>query len=441
MNNPPQSSLWTLLTPLLMVHWHRLRRDTAALVLTFILPLGFFSIFAGIFGAMSDGSPSALRIGLVDEDQSALSRRFTTALGGLELLNVVVLPTRAAAVSAVRQGDFGAALVLQSGFAANYGNFDPQQARTELLFDAANPALRYGVRGIVQGIALGVAPDVLLARVTAYLATQNAPITAEQARVFTEWLPYLRGERSWHAHVEGAVTPDADVLPMILRDVRAADAPSAANDASNVSPVAYYAAGIGVMFLLFSMAGASSLLLEDRENGTVERLLNAGVTLNVQLIGHALFFTLLGTAQVWLMFAWGALVFGLDLSDVRTLAGVLLFTPLTAAAACAFAMALATSCTTRTQLNGLSSIVILLMSALGGSMVPRFLMPPWMEPVALFTFNGWALDGFLKIFWFTDPDLSLIAFLTRLTPQVAMLIAMMIGFLGLARTLARRWMV
>jgi len=40
------------------------------------------------------------------------------------------------------------------------------------------------------------------------------------------------------------------------------------------SMVAYYAAGIGVMFLLFSMAGAGGALIEEQESGTLERCWN-----------------------------------------------------------------------------------------------------------------------------------------------------------------------
>jgi ABC-2 type transport system permease protein len=41
------------------------------------------------------------------------------------------------------------------------------------------------------------------------------------------------------------------------------------------------------------------------------------------------------------------------------------------------------------------------MSALGGSMFPRFLMSETMQKFGLLTFNGWALDGYLKVFWKT----------------------------------------
>ncbi len=72
-------------------------------------------------------------------------------------------------------------------------------------------------------------------------------------------------------------------------------------------------------------------------------------------------------------------------------------------------------------------------------MVPRFVMPKFMETLGLFTFNGWALDGFLKVFWYGDVHASAMHTLRTLTPQLAMLTGLTIVFLGVARVLARRW--
>ena len=87
---------------------------------------------------------------------------------------------------------------------------------------------------------------------------------------------------------------------------------------------------------------------------------------------------------------------------------------------------------TRAQLSGFSTILILTMSALGGSMFPRFLMSETMQKMGLLTFNGWALDGYLKVFWRN-------AAVWELWPQVLVLSILGAIFLGLARLLGRRW--
>jgi ABC-2 type transport system permease protein len=74
------------------------------------------------------------------------------------------------------------------------------------------------------------------------------------------------------------------------------------------------------------------------------------------------------------------------------------------------------------------------MSAMGGSMFPRFLMTETMQKVGLVTFNAWALDGYLKVFWRDAP-------VWQLWPQLLVLALIASVFLTLARVFARRWEV
>jgi ABC-2 type transport system permease protein len=84
------------------------------------------------------------------------------------------------------------------------------------------------------------------------------------------------------------------------------------------------------------------------------------------------------------------------------------------------------------QLVALSNLLILAMSALGGSMVPRYLLSDTVQKLGLVTVNAWAIDGFLKVFWRDEP-------VTQLWPQVLALLAGSALLFAAARRLARRW--
>lgn len=86
----------------------------------------------------------------------------------------------------------------------------------------------------------------------------------------------------------------------------------------------------------------------------------------------------------------------------------------------------------RAQLGALATLVILIISALGGSMFPRFLMPESIQKIGLITFNAGALEGFTKVFWREEP-------LWNLWPQVGVLAVSGTVFFAVARRLARRW--
>jgi ABC-2 type transport system permease protein len=194
--------------------------------------------------------------------------------------------------------------------------------------------------------------------------------------------------------------------------------------------IAFYAAGIGVMFLLFTASGAAGSLIDEAESGALDRLRSARVSMTTLLAGKLAYCVALASLQLVAMFLWGAAIFDLEL--FTHLPGFAVMTVATAFAAASFGMVLATLSRTRPQQAAISTLLILSMSALGGSMFPRFLMPDAMKTIGLFTFNAWAIDGYTKVFWRDEPVFHLL-------PQVAVLLGSSIVLFVLARLLARRW--
>ena len=148
------------------------------------------------------------------------------------------------------------------------------------------------------------------------------------------------------------------------------------------------------------------------------------------LMGKWLYLVIIGSLQTTLMFAWGQLIFGVEL--LAHWEGFVMMTLVTAAAASSFALCLATLCSSRAQLNWVSIVLVLGMSALGGSMVPRYLMSERIREFGLLTFNAWALDGYNKVFWRNLP-------LQALWPQLAVLSLAGLLFMVAARVSAKRW--
>jgi ABC-2 type transport system permease protein len=196
--------------------------------------------------------------------------------------------------------------------------------------------------------------------------------------------------------------------------------------------VAFYAAGIGVMFLLFSASAAGGSILDEADSGTLDRILSSRVTMTHLLLGKMGYAAFLGFLQLTVMFLWGAFAFRVEL--FRHLGGFLVMTTATALASAGLGLALASACKTRAQLSSLTTLVVLIMSALGGSMVPRFIMPALLQKIGFLTFNAWAIDGFTKIFWREEP-------VWHVWPQVLVLLGAAVVFFAIARKLAHRWEV
>ncbi len=411
----------------------QLRRDRVVLALTLVLPIVFFSIFALVFGGRG-GSGSELRVdvGVVDEDGSPVSTRLLAALAkekGLRVSRTLKVKDarqpldREGARALVRGGQLDAAVVVPKGFGAAFPSFTSGEPEVEILVDPANPIAAGMILGLLQKVGLTALPDVFVRGSLTAFERYAGALTPEQRRAVEEWQKYLELEAEAAQGGGPAEALAGGVVRTKVVDVIRERAPRTAT-------VAFYAAGVGVMFLLFMAAGAGGALLEEAEAGTLERLLTSRLGMGRLLLAKWAFLTALGFVQVTVMFLWGALVFQLDLAS--HLGGFVLMTAVTAAAASGFGLVLATACRTRQQLAGLSTILILIMSAVGGSMFPRFLMSETMQKAGLFTFNGWALDGYLKVFWRQAPLLDL-------WPQVLVLSLLAAGFLLAARLLARRW--
>ena len=184
------------------------------------------------------------------------------------------------------------------------------------------------------------------------------------------------------------------------------------------------------MFLMFTASAAGGSLLEESDSGALDRILSARVTMTTLLAGKLTYSAFLAFLQLTLMFLWGAAAFHLDL--FTHLPGFLVMTAATFLTVASFGMVLASVSHTRAQQGAIATLIILTMSAIGGSMFPRFLMPEVMKTAGLFTFNAWAIDGYTKVFWRDEP-------IWNLGPQVAVLVGSAVVLFLVARRFARRW--
>ena len=407
--------VWTIL----QVSFRRLKNNRSELLLTFLVPILFFSIFAMIFGSRgtSGASIPKIKVTLADKADSSVSRRAIELLREQSSLRITdahsalmhadsvqkdlaQLVDPSIAEELVRRGSVSVAVIFSEP--SSQGSFPEIQ----LLSDSYDQVSGQVLSALVQKSVM-----------TAFSEEQRKSVPAGlpsgvQAAAFSPN----------EADAVLAVPPFAEPPSIQCVDVLGG---------KKTNPViAMYAAGIAVMFLLFSATTASGSLLEERENSTLDRLLCSRLSMDQLLLGKWSYLTMVGILQMVLMFCWGSLVFGIDL--VNHLEGFIAMTLVTAGASSSFALLLASLCKSRTQLSWVSTIVILSMSALGGSMVPRYLMSESMQRAGMLTFNAWALEGYNKIFWrdLQLPDIEL---------ELGVLTLCGFCFIVAARIFAIRW--
>jgi ABC-2 type transport system permease protein len=418
-----------------------LRRDRGAFLLAFILPIAFFSIFAMVFAGMGSSSTARVSVLVVDEDGTAVSARLVRGLRREPSLAASTRPatkkgqpvapeyTAATAEAAVKQGVAPAALIVPKGFGANPIAFGPGTVRQpiRILHDSSDPVAAQVVAGLLQKVVMTSLPDTMAGEGMKYFEQYSGGLTAQQRKDIESNLSKFsdlmrRREQGGNAPAGDSGNNAGGLVAVEMRDV--------VGENKRSPMVAFSAAGIGVMFLLFTASASAGSLLSEAECGALDRILSARVSMTTLMAGKMTYCSLLAFLQLTLMFLWGAAVFHLEL--FTHLPGFVVMTAATSFAVASFGMLLATISRSRGQQAALSTLLILTMSAIGGSMFPRFLMPDAMKTAGLFTFNAWAIDGYTKVFWRDEP-------VSHLAPQVAVLIGSGMVLFLIARRFARKW--
>jgi len=513
-----------MILTILRIQYLRLRNNPLELVLVFVMPVIFFSIFAAIFSnGIATGSDKKLRVGWISNRDTTLGFQL---LGFLEQNSSLICTRLNSPANQTRskvsedqtakefdESDFDNVLddaTIQSRISDSQksGRYDlivrlpadfPNHladvsdntgqpiCQVALVTDGQNPMAVSMVTSIVKGFfaqkRAAVAGEQLLslrtsAKPAAGASVQDGgvepvrpPVTApgsaaqffdaakEPTDVFVndKNADWIQTDPDGVLSVNGdegvpsrwAIAPDKpasdDPMSVSTRLLETALAEKSASEIDNTvnisvenpqaatqeNPrIAMYAAGIAVLFLLFSATANAAALLEEAESGTLDRILVSKAGLFHIVSGKWLGILLLGCLQITVMFLWAEVAFKIQLG--KHLPGFCVMTFSTAAATASFAMLLATLCKTRAQLNAVSVVIILSMSAVGGSMIPRFAMSDRMKEIGQWTFNAWALDGYQKVFWYQSP-------LSSLQTEVTVLLgsAVILGLLTLM--LSGRW--
>lgn len=166
---------------------------------------------------------------------------------------------------------------------------------------------------------------------------------------------------------------------------------SNAGAAADVNMFDTQAPGYSVMFLLFGVMLGAEGLLEERDKGTLGRLMVAPVAKSAILGGKLAAQFMIALVQMTILFGVGHFVFGMHLGN--SIPGLILMIVMTAFTATAFGLMLASLVKTRRQATSVGTLVIILMSALGGSWWPLSIEPEFMQTLGHLTINAWALDG------------------------------------------------
>lgn len=352
--------------------------DKRALILSLLLPMGLITLFALAFGGIGSGDDEGgtpIRLLVADEDKTQSSGAIIAELDSIP--GIACIPaSRQDAVAMIKNGDEIASLVIAPGFevALREGNDLP----AVLQYDQS------------REMEVSILQNLLISRLSAMKGAVDADngIDRVMENTFSNMPPQMQD--SVRGELESNLQEESKPEQLVQMD-------EVVGDAQSNWGLIQAVAGTAIMMLLFSVSAIGKSMLDEKESGVLKRLLQSPLHPMAILMGKMLTAIITAIFQLSVMFIFSWAVFGLDIFvDIPSLVMMIVAT---AIACSAFGVLLASLVTSKKQADSLGTIIILFMSAIGGSMIPLYIMPLFMQDAAIISVNYWSIQGFYDIFW------------------------------------------
>ncbi len=407
---------------LTLKEWRLLLRDPGSLALLFVMPAIFILVFSlslqGVFSSSDDEQKMDVLVAL---DGSESTSRLVQSLDETGQFHVVTSPDTETLRRSIHEGAYQIGVVVDAG-------------AVEVVTDPLLPG----------EVTLAVTSTLTLT--AQLLAIEQLEASIEELEDATETLEgsttelldvnreLLETLLEVHGHLKKAVSlmppgmkPKVSLQEMEEREAeieerieeteerrtsldthRSTPAPgsldvthtvvSAGEREVNMTSVQASVPGWTIFGLFWIVQILALSIIGERASGAYGRILVAPVSYTSYLMGKAAPYLGVNLVQAALMLGIGIWV--LPLLDAPGLAianpaATLLMTLVISA--CAIALGLFMASLTRSPIlvGSVSAVVLVIMTALGGIMVPTFIMPDLMQKMSLLVPHGWALQGYL----------------------------------------------
>lgn len=378
-------------------------RDRSVFILGVIAPLVLAFIFNAVFGGAATGTGLGLEYGMVDLDGSEISDAFTSVLEGAQdaqVLTLQIFPDPGAAELALDAGDLDAYFMVPAGF--EQAVVSNRETSIRVVGDIDAPTSTQIAASFAERFSSGVATGQLAIATTA---------TVEGVSVTPDFVEALSGD------------PATAANSFTISDSSAA---SKQLDAST-----YFAAGMAVFFLFFTVQFGVSGLLEEERQGTLARLMAAPIPRLSVIGGKGILSFALGVISMTVLVVATSLPFLLAAAwgaplgvAVLVVAGVL--------SAVGIMGLVAAVAKTPEGAGNLGAIIAVILGMLGGTFFPIGSSGGFLAKLTFATPHAWFLRGL--------GDLSSDAPWTAALPAAGaiLVIALVTGSIALV-LLKRRW--
>ncbi len=400
-------------------------KDTGGIVALFLMPAMFIIVMSNaLAGTFGNGSDQLVNVLVVNLDRGKTGAALVDDLKASGGINVETTwdnqpLTRAQAEQLIVDEKRNIAIIIPEDFshALQKAAFDngKQSAQIELVVD---PATSEQVLGPVKGALAG------LSQQAAYkgLLPQGIDLMLDTINQNGGSVPTAM--RSALEDDGGFTSGDSQQL-VVIKETQPANMkieqfPNTVQQ--NVPGWALF----GVFFISGILAQS---ILEEKRSGAFRRLVAAPMSRSVVLLGKLVPHVIVNLIQITILFLVGYFV--LPLTGLPRLEwgahpeGLIVISVCASLTANALGLMLAALAKSEQQLGGLSTLLVLTLAAIGGVMVPRFVMPQFMQTLGVISPQAWALNAY--------QDILVRGYgIAEILPECAVLLAMAVVMFGVA---------
>lgn len=369
-----------------------------------LLMPGVMMLLLGV--AMGGDENTTIRIDVLDEDGSALSRQFVTMLQdeleGDEAFIVCTYRTpandncaldadlsadrwRETANDRLEDTDTFGAIMIEAGLADQLRAGEPVEILFKSSSELSAPTL------VEQKI------DAAVSRMNSSVAIANLTVAAAE-EAFGSTLDRAAAFDTVRAEVESAW------------ETRPVRVNSQATQNDEVSRMGFNQSGpgIAIMFVMLFMLNAATLLVSEREMGTLQRLYTLPLRRAQIIAGKLLGQYVYGLLIFAVLIVMGAIM-GVEWGS--NIPGIVLVALVFTLTCTALGLALATVVRTSEQASNISTLMGMTLSPLGGAWWPLEVVPDFMKTIGHLSPVAWGMDAFQEMMFYNGGVIDILPML------------------------------
>ena len=372
-----------------------LARDRMAAFFAFLFPLAVALFFGFIFSSGGDSKP--LEVAVWNAKKGGAAEQFVKSMQADSSFTVTVAESREQGEALVRRSNVAALVVLPDDFDTKSGNlFGGNPPTIDLVTDPSRSAeagllsgklYQFGYQSMFQRFSDPSQMDSMFNQVEAGIALLDWPADDQQA--ITNALDRVQAMRKKDAAEETPAQSEESKNSMgnwtpIKIATKQVEVPK--TGPTNMFAISFLQ---GIAWGLFgAVLGFSSSMADERERGTLLRLLAAPLQPVQVLLGKATACFITCMALEWMLVVVGWMFFGVTVTSWLLFA---LASVLTAFAFTGIMMVLASLFRTQGGAQGAGRAAMLVLAMIGGGTVPVFIMPTAMRIASNISPYKWAI--------------------------------------------------